>query len=40
MTPTMIMVAMASCAKSAQRSRWISELTAGKPAYGHGGVGE
>ncbi len=32
MTPTMIVVAMANCAKSAHRNRWISEFTAGKPA--------
>ncbi|VBA31252.1 hypothetical protein LAUMK35_04975 [Mycobacterium pseudokansasii] len=32
MSPTMRVVAMANCAKSAQRNRWMSELTAGKPA--------
>ncbi len=40
MTPTMIMVATASCAKSAHRNRWISELTAGEAGDGYGGVGE
>ncbi|CPW13927.1 Uncharacterised protein [Mycobacteroides abscessus subsp. abscessus] len=32
MMPTMTVVARASWAKSAQRNRWMSELTAGKPA--------
>ena len=32
MMPTMTVVARASWAKSAQRNRWMSEFTAGKPA--------